>query len=67
MSRQNDEWPAHHIPQSEPPAPPFPKPPVPAMGCICPPGANKDCENPLCPRKNQLARLRRMGGTDSAP
>ena len=21
------------------------------MGCICPPGANRDCENPLCPRK----------------
>ena len=24
---------------------------VPAMGCICPPGANKECDNPLCPRK----------------
>lgn len=21
------------------------------LGCICPPGANKDCEAPLCPRK----------------
>lgn len=21
------------------------------MGCICPPGANMTCENPLCPRK----------------
>jgi len=40
---------------------PFPLPPgaqpVPAytpppMGCICPPGANKDCENPACPRQN---------------
>lgn len=20
-------------------------------GCICPPGANKDCENQFCPRK----------------
>lgn len=20
-------------------------------GCICPPGANKDCENQCCPRK----------------
>lgn len=20
-------------------------------GCICPAGANKDCENPVCPRK----------------
>lgn len=28
-----------------------PTPPAPIMGCICPPGANKDCENPLCPRK----------------
>lgn len=23
-----------------------------AVGCICPPGANKECENPVCPRKN---------------
>ena len=23
-------------------------------GCICPPGANKECENPLCPRKPPL-------------
>ncbi len=23
----------------------------PPFGCICPPGANKDCEAPLCPRK----------------
>lgn len=22
------------------------------MGCICPAGANKDCEAPLCPRRN---------------
>jgi hypothetical protein len=21
------------------------------QGCICPPGSNKDCENPACPRK----------------
>ena len=21
-------------------------------GCICPPGANKDCESPACPRKS---------------
>jgi hypothetical protein len=21
------------------------------VGCICPPGANRDCENPACPRK----------------
>lgn len=23
----------------------------PPLGCICPPGANKDCESPCCPRK----------------
>lgn len=23
----------------------------PAMGCVCPPGANFLCQNPLCPRK----------------
>jgi hypothetical protein len=23
----------------------------PAMGCICPPGANLDCQAPLCPRR----------------
>ena len=23
----------------------------PPLGCICPPGANKDCETPFCPRK----------------
>jgi hypothetical protein len=22
-----------------------------SAGCICPPGANKECENPTCPRK----------------
>lgn len=22
------------------------------IGCICPPGANRDCERPDCPRKN---------------
>lgn len=27
--------------------------PVP-IGCICPPGANKDCERPDCPRKNHM-------------
>jgi hypothetical protein len=25
-------------------------------GCVCPPGANKDCENPMCPRKNYFAK-----------
>ena len=23
----------------------------PPRGCICPPGANKECENQYCPRK----------------
>lgn len=27
------------------------QPPRTAMGCICPPGANLQCENQLCPRK----------------
>lgn len=22
-----------------------------AQGCICPPGANLQCQNPMCPRK----------------
>lgn len=42
-----------------PPSPPLPYPPVPLQvalrtqpaGCICPPGANLECENPFCPRK----------------
>ena len=25
---------------------------VPVRGCICPPGANKDCESLACPRKD---------------
>lgn len=25
----------------------------PQMGCICPPGANRDCESPACPRQNR--------------
>lgn len=30
----------------------------PVMGCICPPGANKECENPICPRKGyQTAKV----------
>lgn len=41
---------------------PFPPPPgavvmphnPPLIGCICPPGANKDCEAPMCPRQNHL-------------
>lgn len=35
-----------------PPQQPFVWPfPSPVMGCVCPPGANRDCENPACPRK----------------
>jgi hypothetical protein len=22
------------------------------IGCVCPPGANKECERPDCPRRN---------------
>ena len=29
------------------PMPVYPR----SLGCICPPGANKECENPACPRK----------------
>lgn len=28
--------------------------PQPQIGCICPPGANKECERPDCPRRNLL-------------
>ncbi len=24
------------------------------VGCICPPGSNKECENPACPRKSHI-------------
>ena len=46
---------SHQVHECHAPWPPnFPIPqtyiPQP-MGCICPPGANKECENPLCPRK----------------
>lgn len=30
------------------------RPYVPVRGCICPAGANKDCESPVCPRKDLL-------------
>ena len=26
-------------------------------GCVCPPGANKECEAPLCPRKNYFQKI----------
>lgn len=29
----------------------YPMIPMIQSGCICPPGANRDCENPSCPRK----------------
>lgn len=35
-----------------PPQPVFS--PAVVQGCVCPPGANKDCENPSCPRRNHL-------------
>lgn len=28
-------------------------PPAP-IGCICPPGANLECQNPKCPRKPEV-------------
>jgi hypothetical protein len=28
-----------------------PWPSLHTVGCICPPGSNKDCESPVCPRK----------------
>jgi hypothetical protein len=28
--------------------------PAAPMGCICPPGANLQCKNPTCPRRNSL-------------
>ena len=42
-----------HWPNYYPPAQPatFQVTTTPVVGCVCPPGANKDCENPLCPRK----------------
>lgn len=32
--------------------PPVPVPTISLIGCVCPVGANKECENPCCPRKN---------------
>lgn len=29
-------------------------PPTTNIGCVCPIGANTNCENPICPRKNPL-------------
>ena len=48
------------VPRYQIPARPAPykipeyKADVPSRGCICPPGANKDCENPACPRKDPM-------------
>lgn len=39
------------VPNSPHPAQPWI---APSPGCICPPGANKECEAPACPRKNYL-------------
>lgn len=48
-------------PPNTPPIMPFNPPPSfppnmfgPYMGCICPAGANKDCEAPMCPRRNPI-------------
>lgn len=30
---------------------PMALPSIQQIGCICPAGANKDCESPVCPRK----------------
>jgi hypothetical protein len=37
-------------PTGLPPMPVYSLPQTP-VGCICPPGANLQCENPTCPRK----------------
>ena len=34
-----------------PPLPQFKFETTPVVGCICPPGANRDCQAPACPRK----------------
>lgn len=39
--------------------------PMALMGCVCPPGANKDCENPMCPRRNPAAALSQHGPAGS--
>lgn len=52
-------WPPPYVPHGTPNPPinpagsrKFPAGTLsPAFGCICPPGANLQCENPLCPRK----------------
>lgn len=43
----NIPWPYYPSENPMPTYMPFTIP----VGCICPPGANKECENPTCPRK----------------
>lgn len=31
---------------------PIPAPPTTTMGCVCPAGAEKTCQGPLCPRRS---------------
>jgi hypothetical protein len=52
-------WRENHIPIQQPFQPMVPLVPV---GCICPPGANKDCERPDCPRKNPSNRAGAANG-----
>jgi|688.fasta_scaffold2609017_1 hypothetical protein len=48
--------PAQQLPAKPAPGGELPsyRPYVPVRGCICPPGANKDCESSTCPRKDLL-------------
>ena len=40
---------ARYVPVSSPPQPST------TYGCICPPGANLDCQSPMCPRRNPFS------------
>jgi hypothetical protein len=44
-------YPKQLLPSTPSPVPVSPPYVPPPRGCICPPGANKECENPTCPRK----------------
>jgi hypothetical protein len=49
---QNHQFPL--VPQMLTPQMPFFHGVMQPVGCICPPGANKECENPACPRKSHV-------------
>lgn len=56
------DWPKFSDFQKFPQVPSIPMIPV---GCICPPGANRECERPGCPRKppaDKAAREARKQG-----